>query len=248
MPLPSNSPHHANASALHAWQQAFKITYPVAMGYFPAGIAFGVLMQAAGLPAWWAILLSLVLYSGAAQYATIPLLVSGASLTTLSLNTAAINLRHIFYALPLLQQLPNNKLAKAYCLFGLTDESFSVLTTLDKTTRQRLFTHIILLNQSYWVCATLIGVTVAAGLDKLIPHLDFALTCLFAILAYEQFINLPKHMPKLLPIVFAGVAFILAGFITAYYLFANYVLLLAISLCVVFILLRETITPLTHKT
>jgi len=29
------------------WQQAFKVSFPVAMGYIPAGIAFGVLFVAA---------------------------------------------------------------------------------------------------------------------------------------------------------------------------------------------------------
>ena len=38
------------------WQQAFKVSFPVAMGYIPAGIAFGVLFVAAKLPIWAAIL------------------------------------------------------------------------------------------------------------------------------------------------------------------------------------------------
>ena len=56
------------------WQQAFKVSFPVAMGYIPAGIAFGVLFVAAKLPIWAAILSSVVLYAGAAQYASIALL------------------------------------------------------------------------------------------------------------------------------------------------------------------------------
>ena len=59
------------------WQQAFKVSFPVAMGYIPAGIAFGVLFVAAKLPIWAAILSSVVLYAGAAQYASIALLAGG---------------------------------------------------------------------------------------------------------------------------------------------------------------------------
>lgn len=227
-------------SPSHTWQHAFKHSYPVAMGYLPAGIAFGVLMQAANLPAWWAVFLSVVLYAGAAQYATIPLLAAGTSIQTLTFNVAAINLRHIFYALPLLEELPSSRWQRAYCLFALTDESYSVLTTLSKDTRQQLFFPIVLLNQCYWVLATIIGVTVAAGLHKFIPHLDFALVCLFAILAYEQYTNLPKNsslFKKMLAPSIAVLAFVCGSFFEK-----DYVLLVAISLCAGFILMHHHLT------
>lgn len=168
------------------------------MGYIPAGIAFGVLFVAAGLPAWAAIFSSVVLYAGASQYASIALLSSGIGLVTIASNTLAINLRHAFYAIPLLQQLPQSKLARLYCLFALTDEAFSVLTTVEPTVRQRLMVWISLQCQLYWIIGTLLGVLIGSGLSDLIPHLDFALVCLFAILAYEQFNSLPKFYPILI--------------------------------------------------
>ena len=79
----------APLSARQRWRLAFKHSAPVAMGYIPAGIAFGVLMSAAGLPAWLALALSVILYSGAAQYASIPLLASGAGVLTLTLPKQA---------------------------------------------------------------------------------------------------------------------------------------------------------------
>ena len=56
------------------WAEGFKRSLPVAMGYLPAGIAFGVLAQVAGIPVWATVMLSVVLYAGAAQYACIPFL------------------------------------------------------------------------------------------------------------------------------------------------------------------------------
>ena len=219
----------APLSARQRWRLAFKHSAPVAMGYIPAGIAFGVLMSAAGLPAWLALALSVILYSGAAQYASIPLLASGAGVLTLTLNALVINLRHVFYGLPLLPHLPLNKAERAYALFALTDESFSVLTTLPEALRQPLFSRIVFLNQLYWCAATVIGVGIGAGLNDLVPHLDFALACLFLILAYEQY----QSKKVWWPCVLALLAFALAKVLTSQYL-----LLVAVGLCVLGIVLR----------
>lgn len=215
------------------WQHALKASLPVAMGYIPAGIAFGVLFVASGLPAWSAVVSSIVLYAGAAQFASIPLLTTGTGIATLASNTLAINLRHAFYAIPLLRQLPNNFLVKYYCLFALTDETFSILTTLDEQTRQKLMFPISLLNQCYWVLGTVLGVLVGAGLNDLVPHLDFALVCLFAILAYEQF----NVLKRFYPIVFAMITFAIAMCF-----FPNWLLLSAIAMSLMLVMLHFTIT------
>ena len=208
------------------WASALKLSYPVAMGYIPAGIAFGVLFVAAGLPVWAALFASVVFYAGAAQYAAIPMLATGTGFTSLASNTLAINLRHAFYAMPLLRQLPSNIIARYYCLFALTDETFSVLTTINENERARLIVPISLLNQSYWVLGTLLGVIIGAGLNDLVPNLDFALVCLFAILAYEQF----KVLKKIYPMIIAVIAFIIA-----INFFANWLLLSAIMLSILMI-------------
>ena len=213
-----------------AWKEALRLSMPVGMGYVPAAIAFGVLMSAAGLPWWWALLLSLFLYSGAAQYAAIPMLAAGAGVASLSVNTLVINLRHVFYALPLLQHLPKHHVKRWYALFALTDESFSLLTTMHAETARKLFVKIVWLNQMYWVIGTLIGLGIGAGLNELIPHLDFALTCLFVVLAYEQY----QAKRVWWPCVLAVVAFVLASVVTV-----DYLLLLAVALCALGILLWQ---------
>lgn len=222
----------------YQWSNGFKKSIPVAMGYLPAGIAFGVLAQVAGVPVWATIMLSLVLYAGAAQYACLPMLSAGLPVGSIATNIAAINLRHVFYALPLLQDMPKHKLAKAYCLFALTDETFSVMTSLPVESRQALILPISLFNQSWWVLASIIGVIIGSALNDLVPHLDFALVCLFAILAYEQFQTIKRYFP----IIIALVSLALASFFTV-----DWLLLVAIALCLVFILLRGFWQAPTHK-
>ena len=221
------------------WAEGFKKSLPVAMGYLPAGIAFGVLAQVAGIPAWATIMLSVVLYAGAAQYACLDMLSDGLSISNIATNIAAINLRHVFYAMPLLQYLPKNKIAKTYCLFALTDETFSVMTSLPNESRQSLILPISLFNQSWWVLAGAIGVMIGSTLSDLIPHLDFALVCLFAILAYEQFQSIKRYFP----IGIAVIALVIASFFTS-----NWLLLVAITICMLMILVRGLwIQRTTHK-
>ncbi len=211
------------------WAEGFKRSLPVAMGYLPAGIAFGVLAQVAGIPVWATVMLSVVLYAGAAQYACIPMLSAGLPIGSMATNIAAINLRHIFYGMPLLQSLPQNKLAKTYCLFALTDETFSVMTSMPTELRQALILPISFFNQMWWVVAGAIGFMIGSTLNDLIPHLDFALVCLFAILAYEQFQSVKRYFP----IGIAVISLVIASLFTS-----NWVLLMAISICMLLILAR----------
>ncbi|MEN2750796.1 AzlC family ABC transporter permease [Psychrobacter sp. FBL11] len=199
------------------------------MGYLPAGIAFGVLAQIAGVPIWATIMLSIVLYAGAAQYACLPMLSAGLPIGNIATNIAAINLRHVFYGMPLLQSLPKNKIAKTYCLFALTDETFSVMTSLPHEIRRAIILPISLFNQSWWVLASAVGVMIGSTLGDLVPHLDFALVCLFAILAYEQFQSIKRYFP----IGIAVVALTIASLFTS-----NWLLLVAITICMLMILAR----------
>ena len=220
-----NQPYNSR----YDWAEGFKKSIPVAMGYLPAGIAFGVLAQVAGLPMWAVMMLSIVLYAGAAQYACLPMLSAGLPIGNIATNIAAINLRHVFYGMPLLPYLPKQKLAKTYCLFALTDETFSVITSLPNESKSALILPISLFNQSWWVLASAMGVLIGSALSDLVPHLDFALVCLFAILAYEQFQSIKRYFPIGVAIISLAIA---ALFTT------QWLLLVAISICVLFILAR----------
>lgn len=211
-------------SWLNTWQRAFARSLPVAAGYYPAGMAFGVLAAAANLPFWLSLLLSVVLYSGAAQYAAIPLLAAGVDVIGQTINAFIINLRHIFYGIPLMSAAPSNKLARFYAFFALTDESFSILTSLPEHERAPLWLKIVFFNQFYWVSATIIGFLLGDWVSRYLAYPDFALVCLFAMLAYEQW----QARRQLNSILLAITAFFIA-----HALIPHYVLLCAVSLCVI---------------
>lgn len=219
------------------WRDAINLTIPLAMGYIPAAMAYGVLSSAANIPDWITIFISIVIFSGAAQYAAVQPVATGASVLDLLINTFAINIRHIFYALPLMDALPKSKIKKTYCLFCLTDEGFSLLTTLPKEKQKVFFVKVSALLHIYWILGTILGVLAGHQLGKLIPNLEFALTALFTILWYEQW----KQKKIVFPMLIAVPAFLLA-----YLAFPQALLILSLMITIIGIIIHYIYTKRTN--
>ncbi|MFV0284249.1 MAG: AzlC family ABC transporter permease [Castellaniella sp.] len=162
------------------------LTAPVAMGYVPLGAVFGFLFVQAGGSGWLALASSLLIYAGAAQFMMVPMLAAGLPISAIVLATLILNLRHVFYGLSLLNTLPSNRWQRGYCIFALTDETYSVLTALPAQERTPRMTLISALNQGWWVLGTALGVVLGAQAQIGLTGLDFVLAALFAVLAVEQ--------------------------------------------------------------
>jgi len=186
------------------------LTMPVAMGYIPLGAVFGFLFVQAGAAWWLAILTSLVVFAGAAQYMMIPMVGAGLSVGTIALATLIINLRHVFYGLSLLNRMPKPALQRWYTVFGLTDETYSVLTTLRGDDHSGRMVLIALLNHGWWVLGTTIGALVGARAQLSLVGLDFALVALFAVLTVEQWRTRQRSAPLWVALAAYGLAFLLA--------------------------------------
>ena len=79
-----------------AFQYALVRSIPVMLGYIFLGIAFGLVLQKAGLGPGWAFLISLVVYAGSMQFALVGILTSGLGFVTTAVMTVFINSRHAF--------------------------------------------------------------------------------------------------------------------------------------------------------
>jgi 4-azaleucine resistance transporter AzlC len=200
------------------------LTTPVAMGYIPLGMVFGFLFVQAGASAWLAVLCSLLVYAGAAQYMMIPMLAAGLPLATIALATLVVNLRHVFYGLSLLHALPPRGLLRWYTIFALTDETYSLLTSLPAGTDPRQMASLALLNQGWWVLGTAIGAAAGSQAQLALSGLDFVLAALFAVLTVEQWRRRTSAAPLWLALL---------AYAVAYALSARHALLIAISLSIV---------------
>lgn len=195
----SNRHHPAQLSAL-------SLSIPVAMGYVPLGSVFGFLLVQAGAVWWLAPLMSIFVFAGSAQFMAVPLLAAGAPLGTLALATFIINLRHVFYGLSLLHRLPQGRCARAYLVWTLTDENYSLFTTLPGGTPAAQMLRIGALNHFWWVLGTLIGALIGAQVSHALAGIDFSLAALFAVLTVEQW----RANKQFTPIAIALAAYALA--------------------------------------
>lgn len=125
-------------------------------------------------------------FAGAAQFMVIPMLVADASLATIAVSTLVINVRHIFYGLSLMDRLPQSRLARGYLVWTLTDENYSVLTTLPRDTSSAKMLAVAGLNHFWWTFGAGMGAGLGTQAPEAINGLEFALAALFTVLAVEQ--------------------------------------------------------------
>lgn len=106
--------------------------FPIAIGYIPIAITFGVIASAqGGLTLWEATFMSLWVYAGASQYISIQLLHAGSSTVEIILATFILNLRHFLMSTTLSHFLRPSRKTGALLSFGITDETFVVATTTE---------------------------------------------------------------------------------------------------------------------
>lgn len=180
-----------------AWKEAGKLTLPVMFGYLPLGAAYGILAVEVGVPWWAAVMMSLVIYAGAGQFLAVALLAAGAGLMELAVATLMLNSRHLFYGLSLLKRFQGAGWRKPYLIFALTDETYSLITTLPtaRGSDQALAFRVSLLNQAWWVLGSIAGVLAGTTLAFDSRGIEFALTALFIVLTLEQARRLRRWLP-----------------------------------------------------
>lgn len=205
------------------------LTTPVGMGYIPTGFAFGVLACQAGVSPVLVIAMSIFIFAGALQFAAVPMLTAASGLGTVALSTLLINLRHVLYAIPLLDYLPKARVCRAYVVAALTDENYSVLTTIPEEERRNLSTAVSLVNHAYWISGTVLGVLLGKQVSQWIPNLDFALPALFTILAVEQYLARRRWTPAVVGI---------GAYVLARTLLPNYALIISLGIGVSLLLTR----------
>ncbi|HLV49937.1 MAG TPA: AzlC family ABC transporter permease [Erysipelothrix sp.] len=158
-------------------------TVPVMAGYLFLGSAFGILVESQGLPVWVALLMSVFIYAGSMQFATVPLLLNPISLLQTFILTLSINARHLFYGVSMLKIFEKMGLKKQYMIFSLTDESYSLIINEDDG--DQMF-NILLLNQIYWIIGTAMGYYFGRMIPFSKDGIEFAMTALFLIIFMEK--------------------------------------------------------------
>lgn len=170
-------------------KEGFLLGIPLVLGYFPIAMAFGLMSKNTGLSfteTWFS---SLFVYAGASQFMFLDLIRADVSAGGIILATFLLNLRHLMMSASVSVNL--KKSCEKYLPligFGITDESFSVLSFNKEKLHLPFVLVIISMAYLAWVAGTIMGYLVGEIIPPTLQtSLSLGLYALFAALLFPSF-------------------------------------------------------------
>ncbi|MHB1391503.1 MAG: AzlC family ABC transporter permease [Clostridia bacterium] len=166
-----------------SFKSGLKAGVPIAIGYLPIAIAFGVLAKTLGIPSIIAMLMSLIVFAGASQFVGIKLMSLGALPIEIVLATFILNLRHFLMTSYIAQNLEKGTSKKLMPIlaFGITDETFAVASIERKgEISPKFMLGLNLMAFSFWNIGTLAGLLMSSWIPEyIISGMGIALYAMF---------------------------------------------------------------------
>lgn len=196
-------------------KSAFLASLPVMAGYVVLGFGFGILLYDKGYSWLWAVLMSMTIYAGSMQYVGVDLIATGAGFVATAIMTLMVNARHLFYGISMVDEYRDMGKAKPYLIFGLTDETYSLVCghpdLASGVNRKAYYLLVSMMNQSYWVFGSFLGGFAGSALHINTTGIDFSMTALFVIIFVEQWEKAATHLPALLGLGISVICLIIFG-------------------------------------
>lgn len=185
-----------------ALKQTFLDTVPVLTGYLFLGMGFGILLaEQTGKGVGWAALMAVFVLAGSGQYLAVELLKNNSDLLSAAIAIFLVNARHIFYGISLIDAYKNAGLKKLYMIFGLTDETYSLVTQKQPPEGMPRHTYCLLVtafDHVYWIIGCVLGNLAGSYIPINFQGVEFVLTALFVTLFVEQWVSSKNHVPALI--------------------------------------------------
>jgi len=198
----------------NALKAAFPRTIPILTGFLFLGFAFGILMNSKGYSAGWSILMSACIYAGAMQFVAVTLLSSAFNPLNAFIITLVINARHLFYGISMLEKFSTAGKKKPYLIFGLVDETFSILCSTEPppgVDRNWFMFFVTMLNQIYWITGATLGGILGSMVSFNTKGIDFVMTALFVVIFINQWKSQQQHSPALVGLAASAFCLLVFG-------------------------------------
>jgi 4-azaleucine resistance transporter AzlC len=165
----------------------FIAAIPIASGYIPVAITFGLIARSAELSTIDAVAASLFVFAGAAQFLAVGMYAAGLPVIQIIVAGTLLNLRHLLMSSVIARNLlGGGKAVRSALAFGVTDEVFGVAST-ESEIEPAFLAGLELGAYASWTSGTCIGAVLG---DVLPPGLrtamGLALYALFASLLAGQ--------------------------------------------------------------
>lgn len=167
---------------------------PVMLGVIPFGITYGVVGLAVGLTPGETLLMSLLVFAGAAQFICTSMIGIGiVDFSLIVFTTLLINLRHLLMGAsltPFVGRLPLSR--QALLAFGMADETYAI--TMDRIQKRGYDESYQLGSNSAgyitWSLSTMVGIFLGKYIpDPLAWGLDFAMPATFLAMLIPRLAN-----------------------------------------------------------
>lgn len=172
----------------HKLKEGITSAIPIVIGYFPIAMAFGLLAKNASISLIDTALFSMMVYAGASQFMALDLIIIGVSTSSIILATFLLNLRHMMMSASLSVEFKDiNKKYLPLLAFGITDETFSVVS-FNKDKINLPFVMVLhILAYSSWALGTMAGYLSGEIIpSSLQSSLSIGLYAMFAALLFPE--------------------------------------------------------------
>lgn len=184
------------SQVLRALRVAFPYTVPILAGFEFLGITYGIYMHTEGFSFVYPMLMALVIFGGSLEFVVVDMLLSPFAPVSALLVALAVQARHLFYGLAMLDRYKGTGWMKPYLIFGMCDETFSIVysTEVPEGVDRRWFMFwITLLNQFYWVSGATIGGLAGSLITFDTEGISFVMTALFVVIFVDQLLKEKVH-------------------------------------------------------
>ena len=221
---------------------AFRRTVPIMLGFFPLGIAYGVLMESIGYNFLWSGFTSLTVLAGSLQFLMVEFFVNGTPLITVALLALLLNSRHIFYGISFVEKFRSfGSGSRLFLIYALSDESYSLHCAYEPQEGVKEKWAFVLTScfcVFYWVIFCLLGGLVGKLITFDTTGIDFSLTALFVVILVDQLRGAKTALPAAIAVVSGIVCILIFGA-------ANFILPSLIITVAVLCLLRPRLEKYT---
>ncbi len=189
------------------------LSTPIMTGYIPVAVAYAATAMSTGLTPWQTMAMSLFVYTGAGQMASVAMIGQGVSLLGITTAVFIMNLRHVIMSTVIMERLRRSPLwVRVLLSLGVTDEVFALETAGGQAKgadNAACFAGIALGAWASWAIGTCIGCGMTTFLPpELMSALGISLYALFISILTPQ---IRQHLPLAMVVIVSAVTSTLIG-------------------------------------
>jgi predicted branched-subunit amino acid permease len=185
-----------------SWRAGLKVGAGLAAGTFALAVSFGAFAVTHGWPAGLTILMSMVVFSGSAQFALVTTLTGGGMLPAVA-SAVLMNLRFVPMAAASASSLPGGPVRRALEGQAVVDGSWVSAQRADGTTDREKMLAATLVQWPAWAAGTALGALAVPSTDFIqAAGLDLVFPGFFLVLLIDSL----TESVRLIPIALAAVA------------------------------------------